>query len=106
MDPPAAHDVDGQPRRLWVRFTSERNGVHGRIGGGALADVRVRVWSDGFDEDDSWRRVRAVFADHPLPECSEATFDVDVSTLDPVHVVPGIGNPAQLGVWFPHNATL
>jgi hypothetical protein len=89
-----------------VRFTSEGIGVRGRIGGGAIADVLAYGCGvTGVDEDDCWRRVRALFADRPLPECSEVVFDVDVSTLDPVHVVPGIGNPAQLGVWFPHSAS-
>jgi hypothetical protein len=102
----AAHDVDGQARRLWVRFTSGRVGVHGRLGGGALADILAYGCGvTGVDEDDCWRRVRAVFGDRPLPECSEVVFDVDVSTLDPVHVVPGIGNPGQLGVWFLSSAT-
>jgi hypothetical protein len=57
----------------------------------------------GVDEDDCWRRVRDVIGDRPVPECREVVLDIDVSTLDPVRVLPGVGNPAVLGVWFPNS---
>jgi hypothetical protein len=56
----------------------------------------------GFDADDCWRRIREdVVRDFPLPPVRDAVFDIDVSTLDPDWVLPNIGNPAALGVWFP-----
>jgi len=55
----------------------------------------------GLDEEDCWRRVRDVFGTRPLPVFTDVVLDIDVSTLDPVHVLPLIGNPAELGVWFP-----
>jgi hypothetical protein len=56
----------------------------------------------GFDEEDCWRRIRAeVFVDNRMPPPRVVVLDIDVSTLDPVTVLPRIGNPAALGVWFP-----
>jgi hypothetical protein len=56
----------------------------------------------GLDADDCWRRIREdVDRDFPLPPVRDAVFDIDVSILDPDWVLPNIGNPAALGVWFP-----
>jgi hypothetical protein len=101
MQPRADRDVPGQPRRLWVTFESARPPVFGSTGG-PLHDVLVYGCGvTGVDEDDCWRRVRDVFGDRPMPECREVVLDIDVSTLDPVRVLPGVGNPAVIGVWFP-----
>jgi hypothetical protein len=98
----ADRDVPGEPRRLWVTFEVSRPPIFGLVGDHPLGDVLRRGCGvTGLDEEDCWRRVRDLFGDRPLPECREVVFDVDVSTLDPVHVLPGVGNPAVLGVWFP-----
>ena len=72
--------------------------------GGALQDALIHGCGvTGRDEDDCWRRVRARFGDRPTPALRDVMLDIDVSTLDPVRVLPGVGNPAALGVWFPVN---
>jgi hypothetical protein len=44
---------------------------------------------------------RRVFADGDLPPIRTLLPDVDVSTLDPGHVRPNMGNPSVAGIWFP-----
>ena len=44
---------------------------------------------------------RAVFLNGKLPEISQVTEDIDVSTLDAGHVRPNMGDPSRRGVWFP-----
>lgn len=34
-------------------------------------------------------------------EVANIVEDIDVSSLDSGHVLPNIGNPAALGIWFP-----
>lgn len=40
--------------------------------------------------------------DDPLPSLLATTEDVDVSTLDPDHVLPNIAPPNERGIWFPN----
>jgi hypothetical protein len=88
-----------------VTFEFAHAPVFGIAGGGALTDVLLHGCGvTGVDEEDCWRRVRGVFGDRPMPECRDVVLDIDVSTLDPVRVLPGVGNPAVLGVWFPKSA--
>lgn len=42
-----------------------------------------------------------LFRGDPIPPVRKFTEDVDVSTLDPGHVLPNIGVPTWRGVWFP-----
>jgi hypothetical protein len=42
-----------------------------------------------------------VFAGSPLPKIRRLIEDVDVSTLDPGHVLPNMGNVFPRGIWFP-----
>ncbi len=42
-----------------------------------------------------------VFRDSALPPIKSVQIDVDVSTLDPLHVRPNMGLPLVRGVWFP-----
>lgn len=37
----------------------------------------------------------------PLPKIRSITEDVDVSTLDPKHVLPNMGITVKRGIWFP-----
>ena len=86
-------------------------GTRGVYGGDASTDHLMDVMRHGcgvtgLDAEDCWRRVRAdVFRDLALPPISDVVFDVDVSTLDPDWVLPRIGNPGALGVWFPARNT-
>lgn len=42
-----------------------------------------------------------VLGGRAMPRVADVTEDVDVSTLDPHHVLPNIGPPSSRGVWFP-----
>ena len=42
-----------------------------------------------------------VFAGQTFPAIDRVIEDVDVRTLDPLHVVPNMGQVANRGVWFP-----
>ena len=43
-----------------------------------------------------------VFSDQPLPRIAQTIVDVDVSTLNPGHVIPNMGLVTRRGVWFPN----
>jgi hypothetical protein len=42
-----------------------------------------------------------VFGGAALPPIRDIVSDIDISTLDPGHVRPNMGNPVIEGVWFP-----
>jgi hypothetical protein len=42
-----------------------------------------------------------VFRAREMPPIIEVIEDVEVSALDPAHVLPNMGDPSQQGVWFP-----
>jgi hypothetical protein len=41
------------------------------------------------------------FKNDLLPSIHKVIEDIDVSTLDPGHVLPNIGVPIWRGIWFP-----
>jgi hypothetical protein len=55
-----------------------------------------------YSEEDA-RRLLAdtVFRGSVLPQVRRVVVDVDVSALDPGHVLPNMLDPATRGVWFP-----
>lgn len=54
------------------------------------------------DLDDAIGLVRRVlFPDRALPPIDAVVTDVDISTLDPGHVIPNMHVPVERGVWFP-----
>jgi hypothetical protein len=55
-----------------------------------------------FDLEDALRLLKeAVFRDRGMYEIESVVPDVDVSALDPDHVLPNIGVPAGRGIWYP-----
>jgi hypothetical protein len=103
-------DIEGSPRRLWVTFERPRRPDSARAYGILLESLTTHLGDvlnhgcgvTGIDADDCWRRIRDdVFRDEPMPPVDDAVFDIDVSTLDGSWVLPRVGNPAALGVWFP-----
>lgn len=42
-----------------------------------------------------------VFGGKELPEILSCIENIDIRELDSGHVLPNMGNPALLGVWFP-----
>jgi hypothetical protein len=43
-----------------------------------------------------------LFGDDPMPGVKSVVEDVDISTLDPGHVLPNIGISVDRGVWYPN----
>jgi hypothetical protein len=64
--------------------------------------TRRGIGVTALDRDDALRLVaERVFPDGEVPQVSEIREDVDVSTLDPGHVIPNIAPPNRRGIWFP-----
>jgi hypothetical protein len=84
--------------RYWVTFAaSPRSLPHG-------AGLGVGVTAD--DIDDALKLIqRELFDDDALPSVESVVTDIDVSTLDPGHVLPNMQNPLRRGVWFPMTRT-
>ena len=55
-----------------------------------------------YDYDDALQLLREkVFVDNDLPKILSCAIDVDVTSLDPGHVLPNVGLVIRRGVWFP-----
>ena len=81
--------------RYWVRFNVTKDPYPG----GLLLGVGVTA----FGIDDALNLIRSkIFEGQELPPIKEIIEDIDVSTLDPKHILPNMrGNPAARGIWFP-----
>lgn len=56
----------------------------------------------GFDEEDCRRLIQEMLASNEeLPPMRRIIADMDVSTLDPNHVLPNMGIVTKRGIWFP-----
>lgn len=80
-------------RRYWIVFEgAERFGVAIRPGVGVTA----------VDLDDAIGLIEQIIFKGTLPiPPTSVTEDVDVSTLDPGHVLPNMLPPNRRGIWFP-----
>jgi arginase family enzyme len=82
-------------RRFWLEFAVT---VEHRLGSLLLPGIGVTA----LDQDDALELIkRDVTRGEELPAVSRVVADIDVSTLDPGHVLPGVGDPSRRGVWFP-----
>jgi hypothetical protein len=83
--------------RYWFRFSGLRPFASVRLGCGVTAysyDDAVDVLS------------RTVFAQEVMPAVESVLADVDVTTLDPRHVIPNMDPTVWRGVWFPKGYVL
>jgi hypothetical protein len=81
--------------RFWIEFD---RGDGGRLPPGASLGVGVTA----FGRDDALALVRErVFESSELPRLAAVVEDVDVSSLDPGHVLPNMEPPIGRGIWFP-----
>jgi hypothetical protein len=84
-----------QLRRDWFRFDDSApipGASRSRLGYG------VTAWT----EEDAMALLReAVFHGKELSGIAAVIADVDVSTLDPDHILPNMEPPNRRGVWFP-----
>jgi hypothetical protein len=82
-------------RRYWFEF---RHTIHAPHPLGTLLGCGVTA----FSHEDALQLLRErVFVGDPLPPIRRCVEDVDVSTLDPGHVLPNTADPTRRGVWFP-----
>ncbi|MDF2233295.1 hypothetical protein P2H44_12100 [Albimonas sp. CAU 1670] len=81
------------PRRFWIEF--ER--APGQV---ATALHSFGVTAPSRDAALALIRERAYCGKVPLP-VAKIVEDVDVSTLDPNHVLPNMEPPHETGIWFP-----
>jgi hypothetical protein len=64
--------------------------------------TRLGIGVTAFDRDDAMRLVaERVFPAGDVPHVREIREGVDVSMLDPGHVLPNMGPPNRRGIWFP-----
>ena len=81
-------------RRYWIKFDLA-------IGVPAFTST-LGCGVTAYDLSDALALLQeTVFSGGPLPDVAEVTEDVDVSTLDPGHVLPNMRPPVARGVWFP-----
>ncbi|QDE68320.1 hypothetical protein [Myxococcus xanthus] len=80
--------------RYWIGFSDRQLAHHEGLGYG--------VGVTAFSLDDAVRMLgQQVFKESPVPSIERIIEDVDVSSLDPNHVLPNIAPPVFYGVWYP-----
>jgi hypothetical protein len=68
--------------------------------------LQLGVGVTAFDYEDAVSLVRdRVFDGAELLRIQQVTENVDVSTLDPGHVLPNMAPPDSRGIWFPMGFT-
>lgn len=81
-------------RRYWLWFPGSAHQLPAGLAYGCGVTA--------YDYDDVLTLLREhVFAGTTPPDPAEVVEDVDVSKLDPGHVLPNMEDPATRGVWFP-----
>jgi hypothetical protein len=81
--------------RYWIEFSISFEAAHPP---GILAGCGVTA----YNIDDALMIIkRKVFGNEDLPPIRQIAEDVDISTLDPGHVLPNMAVPTWRGVWFP-----
>ncbi len=81
--------------RFWLQF-DDAGDVH------LPSDVRIGCGVTAFGYEDALSLVQQrVFGGRDLPIVTECIKDVDVSSLDPGHVLPNMRSPVERGIWYP-----
>ncbi len=78
--------------RYWITFAPSGKATSLNLGCGVTATTR------GEAVEMVQEKVFPLFGERKIIGIAE---DIDVSRLDPGHVLPNIGNPALKGIWFP-----
>ena len=80
-------------RRFWFEFEIDNEKSFGW-----LRECGVTA----CDRIDALRIMKQqLFRNKEMPPVSKCVEDVDVSTLDPNHVLPNMGMVTKRGIWFP-----
>ncbi len=70
--------------------------------GAALPGVGRGCGVTAYSEEDARALLsQTVFLDFVFPQVQRVIVDVDLSALDPEHVLPRMLEPSSRGVWFP-----
>ncbi len=81
--------------RYWIEF-DEVDALPASFG------VRLGCGVTALTQEDALALVQQkVFGETPMPNVAKIVTNVDVSTLDPGHVIPNMGDPTLRGMWFP-----
>ena len=84
-------------RRFWFEFE-----IPDDEAGQQYEEFRLGCGVTAYSYGDALRILsEGPFRTRPLPNVRKVLEDVDVSTLDPGHVLPNMGVPTWRGVWFP-----
>jgi len=82
-------------RSFWFRFERLPNPTAINLGCGVSA----------YDYEDAITLIRErIFGPNEVPPVAQCVEDVDVSTLEPKHVTPNLGDVSIRGIWFPQGA--
>lgn len=81
-----------QLKRYWFQFESPGSPGALNLGCGVTA----------YDYDDAISVLRtSIFRNREMPTITDYKENVDISTLDPKHILPNIGSVLVRGVWWP-----
>jgi hypothetical protein len=88
-----------KPTRFWIEFDTEAPELHASP---YWSSLRRGCGVSAFTLDDAMNILRErLLSDHIERAVARVVTDVDVSTLDPGHILPNLGLPTQRGIWFP-----
>lgn len=90
------YDFNADMIRYWIRF-SDLDGVDKMPVG-----LRRGCGVTAHDAGDALSMLKQeFFPAGSLPDIAELIVNIDVSTLDPGHILPNIGITVDRGIWFP-----
>lgn len=81
-------------RRYWFTFEGDARSLPAGLAMGCGVTAASRAQAERMIRQD-------LLAGDELPKIAGVVEDVDVSALDPDHVLPNVGAPNVQGVWFP-----
>jgi hypothetical protein len=86
--------ASGQLHRFWITFHGDAHALPAGLAMGCGVTASSR--------DDAFLMLTSeLLAGRELPPVQSVVVDVDVSTLDPDHVLPNVGLTDVRGIWFP-----
>ena len=63
--------------------------------------IRIGCGVTAYSLDHAKRILEDQVFNGPLPNVSRITENIDINDLDPGHVLPNMGPPNRIGIWFP-----
>lgn len=83
-------------KRFWIEFEGDAAALP--------AGLTIGCGVTAYDYEDALRLLQEhILKVEPMPKIRKVTENVDVSTLDPGHVLPNMLPPNFRGIWFPLN---